>query len=100
MLNGDTNPAPSTPTASIAATIWSPVTSAGPCNVPAQGRPGWVGSKGGTGASNIGIASGPPDGTVAQRQCGASHQDQSNRRCLTADALAGSGRLSFADARG
>ena len=29
MLNGDTSSAPSTPTASSAATIWSPVTSAG-----------------------------------------------------------------------
>jgi hypothetical protein len=30
MLNGETNIAPSTPAASMAATIWSPVTSAGP----------------------------------------------------------------------
>jgi hypothetical protein len=34
MLNGETNTAPSTPTASIVATIWSPVTSAGPWSVP------------------------------------------------------------------
>jgi hypothetical protein len=30
MLNGETSTAPSTPTSFIAATIWSPVTSAGP----------------------------------------------------------------------
>ena len=38
---GETSTAPSTPTASIAATMASPVTSAGPVRTPAQGRPGW-----------------------------------------------------------
>ena len=37
-----TSTAPSTRTSSIAATIWSPVTSAGPCRVPTQGRPEWL----------------------------------------------------------
>ena len=41
-VDGETSTAPSTPTSSIAATIWSPVTSAGPCNVPTHGRPGWL----------------------------------------------------------
>ena len=36
MVNGETNSAPSTPTASMAATMSSPVTSGGPCRTAAQ----------------------------------------------------------------
>src|ERR1700731_5499125 len=57
MENGDTSTAPSTLTASIAATIWSPVTSAGPWRTPAQGRPGWLRSYAWTWESNVGMTS-------------------------------------------
>src|SRR5215469_1318716 len=40
MLNGETNTAPSTPTASMAATIWSPVTSAARRACRPKGGPG------------------------------------------------------------
>src|SRR5215469_4521690 len=71
MAKGETSSAPSTPTESIAATMSSPVTCAGPCSTERHGRPGWLRSYACTCESMIAMAFTPAHycstGTVALR---------------------------------